>query len=200
MDYLDLNYKKKYFLARRTLRKLMEALRETQRLLNSVLEHSGLGVFMVDQQGRFTFFNREAVAVTGYASREVMRRHFRSLLTLDDLSDGFRLLYETMRGKLSTHNRFRIRRQDGSTVPVEVDMFPVEKSGRVVAGLGIVREISVEDGTLRLEREHVNRIRRLGEQVTCWELVVEELTQEIVRLQGNLVGAGGSEGGMQNAA
>ncbi len=200
MDYRELNYKRKYFLLRRTLRKLMGALRDTHALLKSLLEHSGLGVFIVDQGGCFRFLNGEAASMTGYSAAELLRRHFRSLLTLDDLSDGFRLLYETMQGKLSAHNRFRMRRKDGSTMTVEVDMFPVVKRGMIQAGLGFVREICVDEGVLRVEREHIHRIRGLGDQVTSWELVVDGLTDEINRLKSAMSEADGSEGGFSHAA
>ena len=45
--YSELNYKKKYFLLRATLRKLLQSLRESQRLLRTLLEHSGSGAFIV---------------------------------------------------------------------------------------------------------------------------------------------------------
>lgn len=183
LDYADLNYKKKYFLIRRTLRKLITTLRETQQLLNTVLEDGGTAAFTIDAEGRFRFFNSEVARVTGYTAPEVLGKHFRMVLTLDDLSDGFRLFYQTMKGTPAVRSRFRLRRKDGSTIIAELDTFPVWKQGKVFLGLVVARPLAPGTQGTTQERERVERFKQLSEEMERWKGEVRELLEENNRLK-----------------
>ena len=111
-------------------------------------------VWIVDLKGRFVFFNKAAEKLIEYQRDEILGKHFRMLLTLDDLSDGFLFLYQTLNGCYSEHTLFRIRKKGGSTRVVDVMAAPLYFDGKVRAGLAIAQDITGIDFGVS---EHISR-------------------------------------------
>lgn len=125
-------------------------------------------VFIVDLMGRLIYFNHGAERILGYTREEVMGRHFRMLLTLDDLSDGFLFFYQTLQGCYAEHTLFRVRCRDGSTRVLDVLASPISFKGRVRAGLAIAQDVTGKKSNLPEDEERVRAFRRFSEEIDHW--------------------------------
>ena len=149
------NYKLKYTRLRRfLLRRWLNPKHFINDQFRALAEYCPDIVFVVDAGGWIIMVNHAATKVCGYTRDEIIGRHFRMFLTLDDLSAGFKIFYRTLRGQSTDATRLRIRKKDGSTTVFELSGTPIMKKGRFIGGLAIARDISEQ-----MRRESQDRIR-----------------------------------------
>ena len=125
-------------------------------------------VFIIDLLGRFIYFNRAAELFLGYSREDILGRHFRMLLTLDDLSDGFLFFYQTLQGCYAEHSKFRVRRKDGSTRVLDVLASPISFQNRIRAGLAIAHDITGQPSGNPEAIERVQVFKKFSEDLERW--------------------------------
>ncbi|GEM_PF-1330063 len=171
--------KRKYIALKKAMGRKITELEDTRREFFSYLENQQDGAVIVDMMGRITFCNPQAAEICGYKKEEIINRHFRMFLTLDDLANGFKLFYNILKGEYSTNNLFRVRCKDGSTKVVEVNAAPLHEFGKVVGGLSIIRDITKRK-QLELENaERVEEFRQFDRDLDIWKQQVNELKHEV---------------------
>lgn len=143
-------------------------------------------VFVVDAGGWIIMVNYAATKICGYERDEIVGKHFRMFLTLDDLSAGFKIFYRTLRGESTEATRLRIRKKDGSTTVLELSGTPIVCKGKFIGGLAIARDISE-----LMRRESQDRIReqtfvQLMADLETHRREVKSLKSELAQLKGRL--------------
>lgn len=148
-------------------------------LFRILAEHSEEVVFMVDARGVIIMANHSLTKTCGYNRDEVVGQHFRMFLTLDDLSEGFKIFYKTLRGEGTEATKLRVRKKDGSTTVLELSGTPIMRNGKFIGGLAIARDVGEH-----MKRESQERIR----EQTFLKLVADadEQQREIDALKSEL--------------
>ncbi len=103
----------------REINELMEtqkALRESEQLFRSIVENAPTGIFIVDDNYRFTYVNEELTDILGYSSEEIKGMDFREVLTEE--------------GKRLAGDRY-VRRRRGEDVPSRYELDVIRKDGDV---------------------------------------------------------------------
>lgn len=131
-------------------------------------ENQKKSVFMFDLDGRFIFFNEAAEKFLGYSPEQLIGSHFRILLTLDDLSDGFLFLYQTLNGCYTEHSLFRMRLKDGSTRVVGITAGPIYYQNKVRAALAIAHDLSGRNSRNPHDFERVKIFKKFSADLTRW--------------------------------
>ena len=107
--------------------RVMEEVRRTQRLYRELFEESIDPILITDWEGRVREVNREALALAGYDSPQLRT------LSIDQLHDvnwhRTGLNFETLRQQERCTYESVLFRQDGSTVPIEVNARRVQFEG-----------------------------------------------------------------------
>jgi PAS domain S-box-containing protein len=96
------------------------ALRASESRYQSVLDHAADAIFVIDQQGRHLYVNQQASRLLGYTVDELRRMSVAETTAAGDAQHAastFATLVDT--GSATTE--LRLRRQDGSMVPVELN-------------------------------------------------------------------------------
>ena len=105
--------------------------------LQVLVEQAADGIFVADQDGRYTFVNEAGCRMLGCAREEVIGKTILDLIPTEDVDRLLASKAQLLRG--ATHvAEWRLRRKDGSWLPVEV-------SAKILADgqwQGIVRDIS----------------------------------------------------------
>lgn len=120
-------------------RRARHALAASTRKFRSYVDKSGDGIFVSDAQGRFREVNPASAAMSGFTPEEALGRPVRDFL-FDDPANLeanrrlTRLALETGRA----NGRLDLRRPDGSALPIEVTLTPLEDGSL----LGHARDIS----------------------------------------------------------
>lgn len=96
------------------IKKTEDALRESETKFRTLVEHSPVGIFLIDNNYKFAYANDELCRILGYTSDEVIGMDFRKIVAQQSLH-------------LVT-DRYR-RRQKGEKIPEQYDFHIVHKNG-----------------------------------------------------------------------
>lgn len=145
-----------------TVRKQAEdALRESESRFRALVESAPQTIILCDAAGRITFANARTEATLGYRPEELTGRNI-DLLVPERLRAGHAglragyLAAPAMRA-MGTGRDLSARRQDGSEVPVEIGLSPVQIGGALHV-LAVVTDIS-ESRRVREAAEHLGRMK-----------------------------------------
>ena len=178
--------RKKYVKLRGAFRRKISQYSLTRENLFRLFENLNCGIFMVDLQGRFVLFNREAERITGYGRKEIFGHHFRKLLSLDDLSDGFKLFYAAVQGSYPQPILFRLLKKDRSNTIVEIQAAPFHLDRNLRGLVAFVRDIrerkKIEEGN----QERVQGFIQLSKDLEAWHQQVSSLKKEVNALLSTL--------------
>jgi PAS domain S-box-containing protein len=121
---------------------------ESEQKLSGIMQQAADGIFLADDAGRFLDANPAGCAMLGYMADELRSRSIADVVVVD-ADDPVPIRYDELRAGRTLVVERRMRRRDGSLLPVEISsrMLP---DGRF---LGIVRDIS--------DRKHADEHRQL---------------------------------------
>lgn len=144
-------------------RQAEEQLKASEKRLRDITANLGVGLYVLDEQGKITFINPMAEQLWGWTLEELQERGAHDLVHYRKL-DGTSLPLEEceIMGVInkglpySSMDEFFVRK-DGTVFPVSVIATPLFEEGRVVASVTAFRDITAEK---RLEEEQL-KIQKL---------------------------------------
>lgn len=147
---------------------LTAALRESEEKYRTLIEYSNDLIWMLDKEGRFTYFNKRAEEVSGYRIEDWMGKSFAPLIPPEDLPRIGDIFKETMDGKPRQYE-VDVRREDSSIFTLSVNTTPIFSYGKVVGTVSFGKDITLQkkaDQELEIFHKHL-------------EMLVEERTAEV---------------------
>lgn len=151
-------------------RKAAEAVRASERLLATTLRSIGDAVIATDAEGRITFLNPAAEALTGWAVQEALGRAS---------SEVFRIVHEATRQAVASPvehvrreglvvglaNHTVLIAKDGTERPIDDSGAPIQdKNGKLLGVVLVFRDITARRNAERALQESEERYRTLIEQ------------------------------------
>ncbi len=125
-----------------------QALRESERLVSSILDAAQIGIGVSGEDGRFVRVNQAFANIFGYAAKELLGREFTLLLPSEDAEEAKKVYAEFMKTGIEQPGEGVCLRKDGTGVAVQIT------AGRVRRADGsMLRVTTVEDISKRKEIE-----------------------------------------------
>lgn len=143
-----------------------EALESSRAQARDLIEHAADAIFLADLDGRYTDVNGAGCRMLGYSTDEIVGRTITDLLHPDDVERLQPSKEQLLAGRVEI-GEWRLRRKDGSFLPVEVSA-RILQDGR---WQGIVRDISARkraEEQLRQSQERVELALR-GADLAIWD-------------------------------
>jgi PAS domain S-box-containing protein len=141
-----------------------EALRESEERYRTLVERSGLAIFVINAEGRIVFFNRHVCELSGHEPGELKGRLFTNWVHPGDRE---RVLdyHHRLAGDFTVPEWYESRWlcKDGSFRHVEAGVTPIVKEGRVVGSRVCLRDITERRQAEEALRESEERYRDLVE-------------------------------------
>lgn len=157
-------------------RKMQIQLRESEKLHRYIVNKSPDIVYILDNQGRFTFINKRVESLLGYKMKEIIGKHYTELVHEDDLEKANFKFNERRTGKrasinielkLKCKNNDQTRNFDNRILPIEINSVGVysahdeEIDKKFIGTYGIARDI-----TDRIEAEEIIRFQAYHDMLT----------------------------------
>ena len=120
---------------------LVRALRESEERYRLVTDALAEAVLLLDPTGHLVLANRYAETLTGYSAADLRDRPLVRLLTPDGAERAIGRLELARRGEDVPPLECELLRKEGTRVWIEANVSRVEKAGRLVGYLTVVRDI-----------------------------------------------------------
>lgn len=134
-----------------------QALRDSERLVSSILEAAQIGVGVSDESGRFIRVNPTFCKIFGYQAKDLLGREFTILLPFAEHQQARQIYTQFMKTGLEASGEGTCLRSDGRPVDVHIT------AGRVVRADGsMLRVTTVEDITQRKATENSLKLFQLA--------------------------------------
>ncbi|MGQ0534761.1 MAG: PAS domain S-box protein [Methanobacteriota archaeon] len=150
-------------------KELERTLRERTNLLEKVMANTGDGVFVLDPQGNFLFYNRKMEEITGQAASEAIGMSFLAPALLSSYPDDKVREFEALSQRFLSGEALAGYEVALPPIPPRIDertvlvsAAPMQEEGRVSLVVGTVTDITDRK---RLEQELLRYTRHLEEEV-----------------------------------
>ncbi len=120
------------------------ALRESEERYRAVFDNAGIGIDLLDRDGRFMQANDALISMLGYTDREFYQLRFTDITHPDDREISEQWLGKVMRGEISTYRlEKRYIKKDGSTMWGDLSVSAIRNgNGEHIATLGVIADIT----------------------------------------------------------
>ncbi len=122
-------------------KKAEEALKESEALHRTIVEHSNDMIWTVDAEGRFMFVNRRAEEIGGYKIQDLLGKPFAFIINQEDVGRLSGLLKKVMNGEPQQFE-VEIRKHDGGTRSLSVNSAPIYSQGKTIGAVCFGRDIT----------------------------------------------------------
>ncbi len=134
-----------------------QALRDSERLVSSILESTQIGIGVSDQSGRFVRVNQAFCKIFGYESKDLLGREFTILLPFAEHQRARQIYTQFMKTGMEMPGEGTCLRKDGRPVDVQIT------AGRLQRADGsMLRVTTVEDITQRKLTENSLKLFQLA--------------------------------------
>lgn len=182
-------------------KRVQEHLRESEERLKLITESVHEAIFVIDEEGKVTFWNAAAEKIFGYSRQEVMGQHLYPLIVParydNDFVNAFTLAHRRS-GDQSAPKRMEIpaRRRDGAELIAELSISPIRLKGQPHA-VGILRDVTerkaADEALARYTEELLDAKSKAEDQTQLLEIQAIELREareaalEVSRLKSEFV-------------
>ncbi|MCF6290932.1 MAG: PAS domain S-box protein [Desulfobacterales bacterium] len=154
------------------LERVNAGLRESEEKYRDLIDNANDAVIVFEKTGRINFVNPRFGEMTGYSMAEAVQLHLNELIHPGDLdSCRERFAKRLARGKISRNYQVRLLGKAGQTIYVDNNAGTIEKEGRIIGILAIMRDITARRRAEEKIREYSRNLERM----------VEERTEELNR-------------------
>jgi diguanylate cyclase (GGDEF)-like protein/PAS domain S-box-containing protein len=147
-----------------------EALKESEDRYRILVENASDIVYRTDNTGHFTFVNAAALLITGYQEKELIGRHYPTLIRPDMRDEAMKFFGRQFVKKISnTYSEYPIIVKDGREIWFGQNTQLIFQDGKAVAFQSVARDITERKRAEEALMESENRYRELS--------ILDDLTQ-----------------------
>jgi PAS domain S-box-containing protein len=140
-----------------------------------LVENASECIYLLDDVGHIRLVNRAAARLTSYAQKELVGKHFSEFFAKTEYDKALRNFERGKRLRPPTHFRTHILTKSNESIPVELNVIPVEKDGTKIGYQGIVRDIREQ---VQAENERARR----SEEIERMNKELVEKNEELLEL------------------
>ncbi|MBF0285287.1 MAG: PAS domain S-box protein [Magnetococcales bacterium] len=129
-------------------------LEQSRGFLLSIADAMGEGVYVLDLQGRLTFFNQEAERLLGWREADLLGRNLHELIHYKK-TDGTLVsaeecpVHRSLLGRTYRMEEDHFIRKDGAFIPVSYITAPLMENGEITGSVAVFQEISQRQSLLQ---------------------------------------------------
>jgi len=163
----------------REKRSLEEKILQSEVLYRTIVETAHDVIWILDEEGRFTFANKRAEAVLGYQASELIGKEIASFLHPEDLSKtGTHFVGIPEEGP--HHSELRFLRRDGRVLILSVNTASLQDGDGIRGTVGFGRDITKEKKAEKALEESEKQLHYLSSQLlTAQETERRRVSREL---------------------
>ena len=149
------------------LKRAEEALRESEEKFRVIFENAGVGITLVDREGRLIDCNSHFRNFVGYTKEELIGKHWRIYTHPEDVERNLDIFEKMIKEKKVFVFEKRFKRKDGRILWGRVTVSPVfDSNGRFLFQIGITEDITKEKKAIEALKKSESKYRSLVEKMS----------------------------------
>jgi len=149
------------------LKKAEEALRESEEKFRVIFENAGVGITLVDREGRLIDCNSHFRDFVGYTKEELIGKHWRIYTHPEDVERNLDIFEKMIKEKKVFVFEKGFKRKDGRILWGRVTASPVfDSNGRFLFQIGITEDITKEKKAIEALKKSESKYRSLVEKMS----------------------------------
>jgi len=149
------------------LKRAEEALRESEEKFRVIFENAGVGITLVDREGRLIDCNSHFRNFVGYTKEELIGKHWRIYTHPEDVERNLDIFEKMIKEKKVFVFEKRFKRKDGRILWGRVTISPVfDSNGRFLFQIGITEDITKEKKAIEALKKSESKYRSLVEKMS----------------------------------
>lgn len=147
-----------------------KALRESEERYRELVENANDMVLRTDNKGYFTFINTSMIRITGYEEKEIIGKHYLTMVHPEMREEAAKLFNRQFAEKIkNSYSEYRIIKKDGDEIWVGQNTQLIFENGRIVGFQAVSRDITDRRRLEKELKESEERYRELS--------IIDGLTQ-----------------------
>ena len=140
-----------------------EELRKSEEKLKIIIENVRDVIFQLSPKGFIEYVSPNVKELYGYKPEELIGKHLKKTTPMNQVPKALETLRTVLSGKTIKNFEIGQKNSEGQIVPVEINLAPVKKGGKVIAVQGVMRDISEQKQAEEKLRESEERLRNVFE-------------------------------------
>jgi diguanylate cyclase (GGDEF)-like protein/PAS domain S-box-containing protein len=147
-----------------------KSLRESEERYRTLVEHATDIVFKTDSTGHFTFVNPATLRITGYEEKEIIGKHYPTLIRPDMRDEAVKFFgRQFVKGIQNTYSEYSIIAKDGHEIWFGQNTQVILENGHVIGFQAVSRDITDRKRIEKELRDSEERYRELS--------IIDDLSQ-----------------------
>jgi diguanylate cyclase (GGDEF)-like protein/PAS domain S-box-containing protein len=139
-----------------------ERLRESEERYRALVENASDIVFRTDETGHFTFINPAGLNITGYEEKEIIGRHYPTLIRQDMRDEAIKFFgLQFVKGIKNTYSEYPILTKEGHEVWFGQNTQLIVEDGHVIGFQSVSRDITDRNQADKMLRNSEERFKSL---------------------------------------
>jgi len=149
------------------LKRTEEALRESEEKFRGIFENAGVGITLVDREGRLIECNPYFRKFIGYSKEELIGKHWSIYTHPEDVDRNLDIFERMIKERKSFVFEKRFKRKDGKTLWGRLTISPVfDSNGEFLFQIGITEDITREKRAVEALKKSESKYRTLVEKMS----------------------------------
>ncbi len=161
-------------------KQIEEALKESEEKLRTIVENIRDVVFQVSPLGIIQYVSPKVQEVYGYKPEDLIGKHLKKTTPVTELPKALTILKSVLSGNLINNLEINQVDADGKIIPMEVNVTPVVKNGKIIAAQGIMRDITERKLAEEALRNMGERYRAIFEQAADSVVLIDAESRVIL--------------------
>ena len=151
-----------------------ESLRLAEERLRIIVENTYDIVFQLSPSGLIKYVSPKVKEIYGYVPQDLMGKHFRKTTPLSEMPRAFKALKSALSGKEITGFQINQIDANGEIIPMEINLVPVRKDGKIVAVEGVMRDIAERKrAEAEANRNMEKLVKAMEDTIRAMAMIVE---------------------------
>jgi len=159
-------------------KRAQEALEKSEEKYRTVLENIRDVIFQLSPLGIIQYVSPKVEDIYGYKPEDLIGKHFKKTTPVSELPKALKALNSVLSGEVVSNLEINQLDANGEIVPVEMNVTPVRRDGKIIAVQGVMRDITERK---RLEEARIEQAAALARAEE-----VQQSRQRIIAMQESL--------------
>ena len=151
-----------------------EALSTAEEQLRIIVENTYDIVFQLSPLGLIKYVSPKVKEIYGYEPEDLMGKHLKKTTPPTELPRALKVLKSALSGKEITNFEINQLDANGNIIPMEVNVTPVRKDGKIIAVEGIMRDITERKRTEEEAKRGTEKmVKAMEDTIQAMAMIVE---------------------------